>query len=101
MYNGGRWLREAPSLDGRHRRRGPVFGGRVGRVVHISFSAGSPLNGRVHVVAEERPGSLDINSEREEGREDDDDACGGVVIAVMAWGDMREILTRATRRPRR
>ena len=73
MYKGERWPREAPPLlDGRHRRRSQR-GRRVERLV-VVVAARAPFYRRVHVVAEERPGALYINSEREEGREDDDNA---------------------------
>ena len=74
MYKGARWPREAPPLlrQGRHYdRRRSQRGRRVERLV-VVVAARAPFYRRVHVVAEERPGALYINSEREEGREDDD-----------------------------
>ena len=67
--------------QGRHddRRRGQR-GRRVERVV-VVVTAGATLNGRVHVVAEERPGALYINSEREERTQNNNDAEMSVALA--------------------
>ena len=64
MYKGVRWPREAPPLlrQGRHYdRRRSQRGRRVERVV-VVVTAGATLNGRVHVVAEERPGAPDVDA---------------------------------------
>ena len=82
MYNGDWWPREAPSRrQGRHDyRRRSQRGRRVERVV-VVVTAGATLNGRVHVVAEERPGALYINSEREERTQNNNDAEMSVALA--------------------
>ena len=85
MYNGDWWPREAPPLlrQGRHDdRRRSQRGRRVERVV-VVVTARATLDGRVHVVAEERPGALYINSEREERREDDDNAPRSKISTVF------------------
>ena len=70
---GWRWPREAPPLlDGRQRRRSQR-GRRVERLV-VVVTAGSAFDGRVHVVAEERPGAPDVDAEREECTQYDNDA---------------------------
>ena len=72
MYNGERWPREAPSLlrQGRHYdRRRSQRGRRVERLV-VVVTAGAAFDGRVHVVAEKRPGAPDVDAEREERRDD-------------------------------
>ena len=73
MYKGERWPREAPPLLGDSRRQRRHYdrrrsqrGRRVERLV-VVVTAHAALDGRVHVVAEERPGAPDVDAEREEG----------------------------------
>ena len=83
MYKGERWPREAPPLlDGRQRRRSQR-GRRVERLV-VVVTAGATLDGRVHVVAEERPGAPDVDAEREECTQYDNDAKVTVALRTGA-----------------
>ena len=49
----------------------------------VVVAARAPFYRRVHVVAEERPGAPDVDAEREERREDDDNAPRSKISTVF------------------